>query len=139
MPTVEPVQLNEVKTSETVRLTPAAVEAVQDLFAQQELEGYALRVFAQGGGCSGIQLGMALENNIRDTDTVFDNQDVQVVVDEVSINYWRGATIDFVNNGIESGFKIDNPNPISGGCGCSSDNNAASSDNCGSGNGSCCS
>jgi len=139
MSTLEPVQLNEVKTLETVTLTPAAVEAVQKLFAQQELEGYALRVFAQGGGCSGIQLGMSLENNIRDTDTVFDNQDVQVVVDEVSINYWRGATIDFVDNGIESGFKIDNPNPVSSGCGCSSDNNAVNSDSCGSGSGSCCS
>ncbi|MEN8172378.1 MAG: iron-sulfur cluster assembly accessory protein [Chloroflexota bacterium] len=139
MSNLEPVQFNEVKTPDTVTLTPAAVDAVKELFAKQELVGYALRVFAQGGGCSGIQLGMALENNIRDTDTVFGDQDVKVVVDEVSINYWLGATIDFVNNGIESGFKIENPNPMGGGCSCSSDSDAASANSCGSGSGSCCS
>ena len=50
MSTVESLQLKEAKISEAVTLTSAAVEAVQELFAQQELEGYALRVFVQGGG-----------------------------------------------------------------------------------------
>ncbi len=131
MSTVESLQLKEAKISEAVTLTSAAVEAVQELFAQQELEGYALRVFVQGGGCSGVQFGMSLENNIHDTDTIFDSQGVQVVVDNTSIDYWRGATIDFVDNGLEKGFKIDNPNPVSNGCGCGSNSSAASSDNCG--------
>jgi iron-sulfur cluster assembly protein len=137
MSTVESLQLNEAKISEAVTLTSAAVEAVQDLFTQQKLEGYALRVFVQGGGCSGIQFGMSLENNIRDTDTIYDNQGVQVVVDDTSINYWRGATIDFVDNGMEKGFKIDNPNPVSNGCGCGSNSSAVSSDNCGDGSCGC--
>jgi iron-sulfur cluster assembly protein len=137
MSTVESLQLKEAKISEAVTLTSAAVEAVQELFAQQELEGYALRVFVQGGGCSGVQFGMSLENNIRDTDTIFDSQGVQVVVDNTSIDYWRGATIDFVDNGLEKGFKIDNPNPVSNGCGCGSNSSAASSDNCGDGSCGC--
>jgi iron-sulfur cluster assembly accessory protein len=137
MSTVESLQLKEAKISEAVTLTSAAVEAVQELFAQQELEGYALRVFIQGGGCSGVQFGMSLENNIRDTDTIFDSQGVQVVVDNTSLDYWRGATIDFVDNGLEKGFKIDNPNPVSNGCGCGSNSSAASSDNCGDGSCGC--
>ena len=137
MSTVEALKLKEVKTSEAVTLTPAAVDAVQELFKQQELEGYALRVFVQGGGCSGLQFGMTLENNIRDTDIVFDSQVVQVVVDDVSIDYWRGATIDFIDNGVEKGFKIDNPNPINSGCGCGSNNSASSSDSCGDGSCGC--
>jgi len=137
MSTVDSLQLKEAKISEAVTLTSAAVEAVQELFAQQELEGYALRVFVQGGGCSGVQFGMSLENNIRDTDTIFDSQGVQVVVDNTSIDYWRGATIDFVDNGLEKGFKIDNPNPVSNGCGCGSNSSAASSDNCGDGSCGC--
>lgn len=138
MSTIESLELNEVLTSEAVALTPAAAEAVQELFAQQELQGYALRVFVQGGGCSGVQYGMALENNIRDTDIVFDSQNVQVVIDDQSINYWRGATIDFIDNGVEKGFKIDNPNPVSSGCGCGSNSSAEASANSGGcGDGSC--
>ncbi|MBG7609592.1 MAG: iron-sulfur cluster assembly accessory protein [Anaerolineae bacterium] len=135
MSSVETLQDNEVKISKAVTLTPAAVIAVQDLIKQQDVDDYALRVFVQGGGCSGVQFGMALENNIHETDLVFDQQDVQVVVDDVSIDYWRGATIDFIDDGIDKGFKIDNPNPINSGCGCGSDTSTSSSDGCG--NGSC--
>jgi iron-sulfur cluster assembly protein len=92
---------------------------VQDLLSKRELEGYALRVFVSGGGCSGFQYGMALENNIREQDNVYEMHDIKVVVDEVSINYLRGATIDYVDEIMGSGFKIENPNAIAS-CGCGS-------------------
>jgi iron-sulfur cluster assembly protein len=98
-------------------VTAAAAEAVRGLLAQRNLEGHALRVFVQGGGCSGFQYGMALEPNVRDTDLTFDQHGVRVVVDEVSIGYLRGANIDYVNDVMASGFKIDNPNATSA-CGC---------------------
>ena len=91
----------------------------KDLFAKRNLEGYALRVFVQGGGCSGFQYGMALENNIRDADLTGEFENVQVVVDEISIDYLRGATIDYVDDVMGSGFKIENPNAVSA-CGCGS-------------------
>ena len=100
-------------------LTPAAVQAVRDLMEKRELEGYALRVFVAGGGCSGLQYGMALEGNIREQDLTCDFDDVKVVVDEVSIEYLRGATVDYIESVMGSGFKIDNPNAISS-CGCGS-------------------
>lgn len=103
----------------TITLTPAAAIAVQDLLAKRNLEGYALRVFISGGGCSGFQYGMALENNVRENDLVTEQLGVKVVVDEVSINYLAGATVDYVDEIMGSGFKIENPNAVST-CGCGS-------------------
>lgn len=102
-----------------ISLTPSAADAVRDLFAKRELEGYALRVFVQGGGCSGYQYGMALENNIREQDTIFESHGVNVVVDEVSIQHISGSTVDYVEDVMGSGFKVENPNAVSG-CGCGS-------------------
>jgi len=62
---------------------------------------------------------MALENNIRDADLTGEFEHVQVVVDEISIDYLRGATIDYVDDVMGSGFKIENPNAVSA-CGCGS-------------------
>ena len=100
-----------------ITITSSAANAVKDLLEKRGLEGYALRVFISGGGCSGFQYGMALEENIRDTDHMFEQQEIKVVVDEVSIEYLDGSTVDYVNEVTGSGFKIENPNALSG-CGC---------------------
>src|SRR5687767_6068906 len=97
-------------TIPTVTLSTAASDAVKNILAERNLEGYALRVYVAGGGCSGVNFGMALDNNIRDVDTMFEANGVQVVVDEVSIDYLRGATIDFVNDPVRgAGFAVDSP------------------------------
>jgi iron-sulfur cluster assembly accessory protein len=118
-----------------VLLTPSAVEAVKSLLAKRNLEGYALRVFVSGGGCSGFQYGMALEGNIRENDITSEFDGVQVVVDEISIDYLRGATIDYVDDVMGSGFKIENPNAVSA-CGCGS--SFRTKDSAGGGEGSGC-
>ncbi|MBM3144451.1 MAG: iron-sulfur cluster insertion protein ErpA [Chloroflexi bacterium] len=118
--------VTDTQIADVISLTPAAADAVRDLFARRELEGYALRVFVQGGGCSGLQYGMTLENNFRELDTVVDSNGVNVVVDEVSIQYLAGSTIDFVEDVRGSGFKVENPNAFSA-CNCSSASGAASS------------
>jgi len=102
-----------------ITLTPTAAEAVQELLAKRELSDLALRVFVSGGGCSGFQYGMALEDNIRDTDIVTEQHGVKLVIDEISINYLDGATVDYVDEVMGSGFKIENPNAVST-CGCGS-------------------
>lgn len=111
--------------TEVVAITPTAVKAVKDLLDQRNLQGYALRVFISGSGCSGLQYGMALEGNILPSDLTCEFDDVTVVVDNMSIDYLRGSTIDYVDDGIRNGFKIDNPNAISS-CGCS---NSSGTDN----------
>ena len=107
--------------TEIINLTAPAAKAVQGLLEKRELssEEYALRVFISGGGCAGFQYGMALENQIRDTDFTVTAFGVQVVVDEVSLDYLRGATVDYVEDIMGSGFKIDNPNAVAA-CGCGS-------------------
>ncbi len=119
--------LTEETQTEVITLTPAAAQAVQDLLRQRNLKGYALRVFVQGGGCSGLQYGMALEANVRDQDLSCEFDGVKVVVDEISIEYLRGATVDYVDDPEGSGFKIENPNPMPS-CSCSS--TSASADGC---------
>jgi iron-sulfur cluster assembly accessory protein len=114
----------------TISLSVAASDAVKNILAERNLEGYALRVYVAGGGCgcSGVNFGMALDNNIRDVDTTFESNGVRVVVDEVSIDYLRGANIDFVNDPVRgAGFAVDSPSAQShehshahdeGGCAC---------------------
>ncbi|MDO9301140.1 MAG: iron-sulfur cluster assembly accessory protein [Anaerolineales bacterium] len=139
--------LQEIETK-LFTLTPAASQAVKDILEQRKLEGYALRVYVAGGGCgcSGVSFGMALDNNFRDVDTTFDANGVQVVVDNVSIDYLREATIDFVNDPQHgAGFAVNSPNAkgkshehASEGCGCgSSEGDSCGSGGCGSDGGSC--
>ena len=95
----------------TITLSTAASEAVKNILTERNLEGYALRVYVAGGGCCGVNFGMALDNNFRDVDTTFDVNGVMLVVDEVSIDYLRGASIDFVNDPVRgAGFAVDSPN-----------------------------
>jgi iron-sulfur cluster assembly protein len=113
------MDLIEQTQTDQITLTTAAAEAVQELLAKRELSDLALRVFVSGGGCSGFQYGMALEDNIRETDIVSEQHGVKLVIDEISINYLSGATVDYVDEIMGSGFKIENPNAVST-CGCGS-------------------
>ena len=97
--------------TQTISLSPAASQAVQNILAEKNLEGYALRIYVSGGGCCGAQFGMALDDNIREIDTTFESNGVQVVIDEVSIDYLRGANVDYVNDPERgAGFVVNNPN-----------------------------
>lgn len=112
----------------SVALTPSAAEAVRNLMTEKNLaEDYALRVYIAGSSCSGLQYGMALDNNIRPTDLLSKTSGIKVVVDEVSIQYLQGASIDYITSGEATGFKIDNPNAF----GCSSHEGGCAG--CGSG------
>src|SRR3990172_6355806 len=124
---------------ELINLTEPAAQAVKDLLGKRSLldQGYALRVFIQGGGCSGFQYGMALDNRILSNDRVIEHFGVKVLLDEMSENYLKGATIDYVDELMGSGFKITNPNAVST-CGCGNsfktkeDGYSDSSSGCGS-------
>src|SRR5665213_1730249 len=103
----------------TVSLSDRAAEMVKDLIVQQERDDLALRVYVAGGGCSGLQYGMALDENIEEDDQVFESLGVKVVVDAMSLRYIAGSTVDYVTTGLGGGFEVENPNST-GGCGCGS-------------------
>lgn len=114
-----------------ITLSVEAAHAVKTLMDQKNLSGYSLRMFISGGGCSGYQYGMALDNRERDTDIKTMQHGIQVLVDEVSIKYLQGAEVDFINEPGTSGFKITNPNPMpSCGCGSAEDEAGCASGGC---------
>src|SRR5512139_1569791 len=107
---LEELDTKVITESPTITLSTAASDAIKNILAERNLEGYALRVYVAGGGCCSVNFGMALDNNFRDVDTTFEANGVKVVVDEVSIDYLRGATIDFVNDPVRgAGFAVDSP------------------------------
>ncbi len=116
--------LQEIETniqiqSETISLSPAAAAAVRNILAERQLDDYSLRVYVAGSGCCGVQFGMALDNNIRANDQTFTSEGVQIVVDDMSIDYLRGATVDFINDPQHgAGFVVDSPSNVGSSCGC---------------------
>ena len=100
-----------------LQVTPAAVTIIRDLLQQREIPNHALRVFVTGGGCSGLQYGMAFQEAAEIGDTVVNVADIRLLIDPTSMMYLRGASIDYVDSLIGGGFRIDNPNAVAS-CGC---------------------
>jgi iron-sulfur cluster assembly protein len=98
-------------------VTPSAVNVIKTLLEQRQIPNHALRVFVSGGGCSGMQYGMAFEETARDFDRVVAVDGVRLIVDPTSLMYLQGATIDYVDSLMGGGFRIENPNAVSS-CGC---------------------
>jgi iron-sulfur cluster assembly protein len=100
-----------------VTLTDRAASQIKDLLEKQGKTDAMLRVFVSGGGCSGFQYGMSLEDAAMEGDVHSEVNGVKVIVDPRSAMYIQGAEVDFVDNMMGGGFKIDNPNAASS-CGC---------------------
>lgn len=139
----EPVTNNVPATADeqVLLVTPAAVGVIRNLMEQRGIPGHALRVFVSGGGCSGLQYGMAFEPAPRDFDAVVESDGVRLLIDPTSLMYLQGATIDYVDSLMGGGFRIDNPNAVSS-CGCGhsfrTDDSAEADDGgCGCGGGGC--
>jgi iron-sulfur cluster assembly accessory protein len=98
-------------------MSDKAVEKVRHFAGTMpEAEGKSLRIFVQGGGCSGFQYGFTFDDQ-QEGDTVVEASGVQVLVDPMSLPYLSGATVDFVEDFSGSGFTVENPNAARS-CGC---------------------
>ena len=100
-----------------ISLTEKAREHLTKLLAERNIPDHGLRVFVSGGGCSGMQYGMAMENEPREFDTIVDSNGVKVFIDPTSLMYMSGSSIDYVDNLMGGGFSIDNPQAVAS-CGC---------------------
>jgi iron-sulfur cluster insertion protein len=98
-------------------ISESARERLAFLFAQEGKPGAMLRVKVSGGGCSGYQYGYDFEHNVGEDDLIFGDDDVKVIVDNVSMDLLAGSQIDFVTDMIGASFQINNPNADSS-CGC---------------------
>ena len=102
-----------------VNLSDIAAEKVRGFLTQQETEGeVGLRVGVRGGGCSGFQYALALDER-REDDHVFEISGIRVLVDPASMQYVDGSTVDFTESFQGSGFEVSNPNVVAS-CGCGS-------------------
>jgi iron-sulfur cluster insertion protein len=99
--------------------TDAAARKVSDLIAGEGNPNLMLRVFVQGGGCSGLQYGFEFDEQIQDGDTCIENQGVKLLIDPMSFQYLGGAEIDYREGLDGAQFVIRNPNAQTS-CGCGS-------------------
>ena len=107
--------------AELITVTSAASSKISELLTEEKKSAAGLRVFVQGGGCSGFQYGLMIEEGEGDTaaDKVFESNGVKLFVDPISLRYLGGAEVDFVDNLTGGGFTIKNPAAKST-CGCGS-------------------
>lgn len=114
-----PVARFEVSEDHLVDLTETAAGKVQEIRVDEDIESeMSLRLRVVGGGCAGFSYDLYFDNK-TDLDRQYSVRGCEVVVDEMSLMYLVGTTIDYVENIAGAGFKFENPN-VKSTCGCSS-------------------
>ena len=102
-----------------ILFTDSAAAKVADLIAEEGNPELKLRVFVQGGGCSGFQYGFTFDEEVNEDDTSVENGGVTVLIDSMSIQYLAGAEVDYKEDISGAQFVIRNPNATTT-CGCGS-------------------
>ena len=109
-----------------VTLTDIAAQKVGEFLSSQEQADAGLRVAVRGGGCSGFQYQLALDEQ-REGDKIFDHDGIRIIVDEMSLRYVDGSTVDYTESLMGAGFQVNNPNVVAA-CGCGSSFRVADED-----------
>jgi iron-sulfur cluster insertion protein len=102
-----------------ITLTQNAVAKIADLLLEENVPGTKLRIFVQGGGCSGFSYGFSFDTDVAEDDTIVEKDNVSIIVDAMSYQYLVGSTVDYKESLMGSSFVLDNPNTQST-CGCGS-------------------
>jgi len=105
--------------SQPLDFTTAAASKVSELIEEEANNELKLRVYVQGGGCSGFQYGFTFDEDQQEDDTAVDKDGVRLLVDPMSFQYLIGAKIDYKDDLDGARFIINNPN-ASTTCGCGS-------------------
>ena len=115
----ETLDTTELDPSSPIIFTDSAAAKVADLVAEEGNPDLKLRVFVQGGGCSGFQYGFTFDEIVNDDDTQMSKNGVTLLIDAMSLQYLTGAEIDYKEDLSGSQFVIKNPNATTT-CGCGS-------------------
>jgi iron-sulfur cluster assembly protein len=99
-----------------ISVTPAAAERVRGYIAKRG-KGEGLRLGVRTSGCSGMAYVIEYADKIEPDDEVYESNGVRIVVDKKSLTYLDGTEIDFAREGLNEGFKFNNPN-VKSACGC---------------------
>lgn len=100
-------------------ITDKAAERIVEILLEENEPNKKIRVFVEGGGCSGFQYGFALEDDIAEDDFVIEHAGAKLLIDGMSMQYLQEAVIDFVDDIHGTQFKISNPQAATT-CGCGS-------------------
>lgn len=106
-------------TDPKVGMTESAAQRVRVLIQQDGKPGMMLRLGVSGGGCSGFQYGITLDDQVNEDDALFEEFGVKLVIDQTSLELLNGAVVDYVEDMIGASFQIRNPKATST-CGCGS-------------------
>jgi iron-sulfur cluster assembly protein len=98
-------------------LTENAQKAISRFITGSETPIEGLRISVTGGGCSGMQYGMALEEHAKEDDAILEINSLKIIIDPLSAPLLNGVTVDFLDSMEGSGFKFENPNATAS-CGC---------------------
>ncbi len=109
----------DTETEAPLIFTATAAAKVAELVAEQDNPKLKLRVYIEGGGCSGMQYGFSFDENEGEDDVKVVTDGIMLLIDPMSIQYLMGAEIDYVDNLQGSQFVITNPNAATT-CGCGS-------------------
>jgi iron-sulfur cluster insertion protein len=102
-----------------VQLTDNAAEKIKDLMIEEGNPKLSLRMFVQGGGCSGFTYGFTFDEEQNDDDFVIEKNDIKMIIDAMSAQYLENATVDFKTEKFNQQFVISNPDAKHT-CGCGS-------------------
>ena len=102
-----------------LNVTTAAVSKIRELIAEEGNPSVKLRLFVQGGGCSGFQYGFVFETEKTEDDLEFNFEDVGILVDSMSYQYVENVSVDYKDDLTGAGFAIENPRAVTT-CGCGS-------------------
>ena len=102
-----------------IKITESCINKVADLLAEENDPNLKLRVFVQGGGCSGFQYGFTFDNEQAEDDFLIEEKNVKILIDTMSYQYLVGSTINYKEEAMGSQFVIENPNATTT-CGCGS-------------------
>ena len=105
------------QTQKLITVTPKAAEKIIEFMKEEAENPEYLRVYVQGGGCSGLSYGMGFEKSPEEDDMVLEENGVKLIVDSYSIDHLKGANVDYIESLMGSGFKINNPN-VTKSCSC---------------------
>jgi len=110
---------NTPNDSNSIGISDSAAKQIANLIKAENKMGMRLRVAVSGGGCSGFQYGFSLDTITNADDHLFAKDSIEVIIDEVSLDYLKGSELDYVQDLIGSYFAMNNPNASST-CGCGS-------------------
>jgi iron-sulfur cluster insertion protein len=102
-----------------ITITESATSRIREVLIEQNEPAVKLRVFVQGGGCSGMSYGFTMDDESNEDDFVITSEDINLLIDSISMQYLQGSVIDYKEDDMGSNFSISNPNAQTT-CGCGS-------------------